>query len=60
MWFLAAVLIGLVVFEVSMQPTAEDRVLLGLIFVLVAVFAAVLASRCGGSVGGLTRFGAVC
>lgn len=43
MWFLAAVLIGLVVFEVSMQPTAEDRVLLGLIFVLVAVFAAVLA-----------------
>jgi signal transduction histidine kinase len=43
MWFLAAVLIGLVVFEVSMQPTAEDRVLLGLIFVLVAVLAAVLA-----------------
>ena len=43
LWFLVAVLIGLVVFEVSMQPTAEDRVLLGLIFVLVAVFAAVLA-----------------
>ena len=42
-WFLAAVLIGLVVFEISMQPTAEDRVLLGLIFVLVAVLAAVLA-----------------
>lgn len=43
MWFLAAVLIGLVVFEISMQPTAEDRVLLGLIFVLVAVFAGLLA-----------------
>ena len=43
MWFLAAVLIGLVVFELSMQPTAEDRVLLGLIFVLVAVFAGLLA-----------------
>lgn len=42
-WFLAAVLIGLIVFEISMQPTAEDRVLLGFIFVLVAVFAAVLA-----------------
>jgi len=43
MWFLAAVLIGLVVFEISMQPTAEDRVLLGLIFVLVAVLAGLLA-----------------
>jgi signal transduction histidine kinase len=43
MWFLAAVLIGLVVFELSMQPTAEDRVLLGLIFVLVAVLAGLLA-----------------
>ena len=42
-WFLAAVLIGLVVFEISMQPTAEDRVLLGVIFVLVAVLAAALA-----------------
>ena len=42
-WLLGAVLIGLIVFEVSMQPTAEDRVLLALIFVLVAVFAAVLA-----------------
>ena len=43
MWFLAAVLIGLVVFEISMQPTAEDRVLLGLIFMLVAVLAGLLA-----------------
>ena len=43
MWFLAAVLIGLIVFEISMQPTAEDRVLLGLIFVLVAVLAGLLA-----------------
>ena len=42
-WFLAAVVIGLVVFEISMQPTAEDRVLLGFIFVVVAAFAAVLA-----------------
>ena len=42
-WFLAAVLIGLVVFEISMQPTAEDRFLLGLIFLLVAVLAGVLA-----------------
>ena len=38
-WFLAAVLVGLVVFEISMQPTAEDRVLLGLIFLLVALLA---------------------
>lgn len=42
-WFLVAVLIGLVVFEISMQPTAEDRVLLGLIFLLVAVLAGGLA-----------------
>lgn len=42
-WFLVAVLIGLVVFEISMQPTAEDRILLGLIFLLVAVFAGGLA-----------------
>lgn len=42
-WFLVAVLIGLVVFEISMQPTAEDRVLLGLIFVLVAALAGALA-----------------
>jgi two-component system sensor histidine kinase BaeS len=42
-WFLAAVLIGLVVFEISMQPTAEDRFQLGLIFLLVAVLAGVLA-----------------
>jgi signal transduction histidine kinase len=41
-WLLGAVLIGLVVFEISMQPTAEDRVLLGLIFLLVAVLAGVL------------------
>lgn len=42
-WLLGAVLIGLVAFEISMQPTTEDRALLALIFVLVAVFAAVLA-----------------
>lgn len=42
-WFLVAVLIGLVVFEISMQPTAEDRILLGLIFLLVAVLAGGLA-----------------
>jgi signal transduction histidine kinase len=42
-WFLVAVVVGLVVFEISMQPTAEDRVLLGLIFLAVALLAGVLA-----------------
>ena len=42
-WLLGAVLIGLVAFEISMQPTAADRMVLALIFVAVAVFAAVLA-----------------
>ena len=42
-WLLGAVLIGLVAFEVSMQPTAGDRALLAVIFAAVAVFAAVLA-----------------
>ena len=42
-WFLAAILIGLVAFEISMQPTAGDQLLLALIFVLVAMFAATLA-----------------
>ena len=42
-WILGAVLVGLIVFEVSMQPTASDRVLLALIFVAVAVLAVGLA-----------------
>jgi signal transduction histidine kinase len=42
-WLLGAILVGLAAFEISMQPTAGDRAVLALIFVLVAVFAAVLA-----------------
>ena len=42
-WILGAVLVGLIMFEVSMQPTASDRVLLALIFVAVAVLAVGLA-----------------
>ena len=41
-WLLAAVLIGLAAFEISMQPTAGDRLLLALIFMVVALFAAIL------------------
>lgn len=42
-WILGAVLVGLIVFEVSMQPTASDRVLLAMIFVAVALIAVGLA-----------------
>lgn len=42
-WILGAVLVGLIVFEVSMQPTASDRLLLALIFVAVALVAVGLA-----------------
>ncbi len=39
-WFLGAVVIGLVVFEISMQPAGSDRLLLALIFLSVAGLAA--------------------
>jgi len=42
-WFLGAVVIGLVLFEISMQPAGEDRVLLALIFLAVAALAALSA-----------------
>jgi two-component system, OmpR family, sensor histidine kinase BaeS len=38
-WILGAVLVGLIVFQVSMQPTASDRLLLAAIFVSVALLA---------------------
>ena len=41
LWFLGAVVIGLLLFEISMQPTGSDRVHLGLIFLAVAALAAV-------------------
>ena len=41
-WFLGAVVVGLVAFEVLMQPTQADRYQLALIFLAVAAFAAVV------------------
>lgn len=41
-WFLGAVIIGLIAFEVAMQPTSSDRFQLALIFAAVAAFAALV------------------
>jgi signal transduction histidine kinase len=41
-WFLGAVVVGLIAFEVLMQPTSSDRLQLALIFIAVAAFAAVV------------------
>ena len=41
-WFLGAVVVGLIAFEVLMQPTNADRIQLALIFIAVAAFAAVV------------------
>ncbi len=42
LWFLGAVVVGLIAFEVLMQPTSADRFQLALIFAAVAAFAAVV------------------
>lgn len=42
LWFLGAVVVGLIAFEVLMQPTPADRFHLALIFGAVAAFAAVV------------------
>lgn len=41
-WFLGAVVVGLVAFEVLMQPTSADRMQLALIFIAVGAFAAIV------------------
>ncbi|MEN8235877.1 MAG: HAMP domain-containing sensor histidine kinase [Actinomycetota bacterium] len=43
-WFVGAVVIGLAAFEISMQPTASERVHLAVIFLVVAAFAALGAA----------------
>ncbi len=42
LWFLGAAVVGLIAFEVLMQPTSADRFQLALIFAAVAAFAAVV------------------
>ena len=42
LWFLGAVVIGLIAFEVLMQPTSADRIQLALTFIAVGAFAAVV------------------